>query len=108
MTIDPKFLILILGMAAVTYVPRWFPLFFFSRRSLPRRLEIWLDFVPAAVLGALILPALVTSGEPRHLDLFRRELMVAIPTLLIALKTGSMGAAVFSGMFLFWIAGKLT
>ena len=107
MTVDPKFLILILGMGIVTYLPRWFPLFFLSTRELPGWLRIWLDFIPAAVLAALILPALVTAGPVRHLDLTRPELIVAVPTLLFALKTRSMGATVLVGMALFWIAGKL-
>jgi branched-subunit amino acid transport protein len=105
--VDPKFLVLIIGMGAVTYLPRWFPLFFLSTRRLPQWLEVWLDFIPAAVLSALILPALVASGEPRHFDLFHRELIAAIPTFLFALKTRSMGGTVLVGMALFWLAGKI-
>jgi len=105
--VDPQYLVLLIGMGAVTYLPRWFPLFFLSKRRLPRWLEIWLDFIPVAVLSALILPALVASGEPRHLDLFRRELIVAIPTFLFALRTRSMGGTVLVGMALFWLAGRM-
>jgi branched-subunit amino acid transport protein len=107
-TVDPGLLFLIFAMGAATYLPRWFPLFFLSTRRLPPWVVLWLDFIPAAVLGALVVPALVTSGEPRHLDLLRRELIVAVPTFLFALKTKSMGGTVLFGMALFWAAGKLT
>ncbi len=65
----------------------------------------WLDLIPAAVLSALVLPALVTTGEPRHLDLLRPELLVAVPTFLFALKTRSLGGSVVLGMGLYWLLG---
>jgi branched-subunit amino acid transport protein len=60
------------------------------------------------VLAALVLPVLVTAGEPRHLNLVSKDLIVAIPTCFFALKTKSMGGTVLFGMALFWLAGKLT
>jgi branched-subunit amino acid transport protein len=106
MRVDPGFLILLVAMGLVTYIPRWFPLLFLSRKQLPSWLEAWLDFIPAAILSALILPELVTVGSPRHLAFFRPELIVAFPTLLFALKTRSLGGTVVLGMALFWLAGK--
>lgn len=107
MKVDPGMFLLIMAMGAVTYVPRWLPLFFLSRKRLPFRLQAWLDLIPVAILSALILPELVTTGNPRHLDLFRPELIVALPTLLFALKTRSLGGTVILGMALFWLTGKL-
>jgi len=95
--------LIVLGMGAVTFLPRWVPLFALSRRRLPDWILDWLDLIPAAVLSALVLPALVTSGEPRHLDLLRPELGVAIPTFLFALKTRSLGGSVLLGMGLYWL-----
>ena len=74
---------------------------------LPDWLVEWLDLIPAAILSALLLPLLVTTGEPRHLALFQPALLVAIPTLLFALKTKSLSGTIIVGMFLFWAAGKL-
>ena len=36
---------------------------FLSRRRLPPWLVVWLDFIPAAILSALILPTIVTTGN---------------------------------------------
>ncbi|MBN2514714.1 MAG: AzlD domain-containing protein [Deltaproteobacteria bacterium] len=102
---NTDYLVVFIGMGIVTYVPRWFPLAFLSRRQLPQWLIEWLDFIPAAILSALVLPCLVTAGDPRHLELFRHELLVAIPTFIFALKTRSLAGTVILGMFLFWLAG---
>ncbi|HNU86441.1 MAG TPA: AzlD domain-containing protein, partial [Syntrophales bacterium] len=105
MTTD--YFLLCLGMGLVTYVPRWAPLVALSQRSLPRWLEEWLDLIPAAILSALILPALVTAGEPRQLSLWNNDLLVAGPVFLFALRTRSLGGTVVVGMALYWLAGNV-
>ena len=102
---NPWLLFLVMGL--VTYVPRWAPLFFLTRWHMPGWLEAWLELIPAAILSALLMPELLTSGGPRHLDLLRPELFVAIPTLLFALKTKSMAGTVLLDMALFWAAGRV-
>ena len=104
---NSDYITLILGMGLVTYLPRWFPLFFLSRRHLPAVVEDWLELIPAAILSALLFPILVTAGEPRHLAMFQSELLVGIPTFLFAWKTRSLGGTVMVGMVLFWLAGQL-
>ena len=104
---DSAFLILVAGMGLVTFIPRWLPLAFLARRRLPTWFVEWLDLIPAAILSALLIPALVTGGAPRSLDLSRSELWVAVPTFLFALKTKSLGGTVLAGMVLFWIVGML-
>jgi branched-subunit amino acid transport protein len=105
---ETSFLTLVVGMGLVTFIPRWLPLALLARRRLPTWFVEWLDLIPAAILSALLAPALVTNESSRHLDLFRSELWVAVPTLLVALKTKSLGATVLAGMLLFWIVGLLT
>lgn len=100
------YLLLVIGMGIVTYLPRWVPLIFLSRRSLPEWLRQWLEFIPVAVLSALILPGLVTTGDPRHLQVFQPALLVAIPTTVFAWKTRSLAGTVIVGMSLYWAAGR--
>ncbi|MEW6333991.1 MAG: AzlD domain-containing protein [Thermodesulfobacteriota bacterium] len=95
---------IIIGMGIVTYLPRWLPLFFLTRYRLPPAMIEWLDVIPAAVLSALILPSIVTTGEPRHLDWFKPDLWVAFPTLAVALTTRSLAGTVVTGMLLHWLA----
>jgi len=100
------YLMLLFGMGFVTFIPRWIPLFFLSRRSLPPLVVEWLDLIPAAILSALLLPALVTTGEPLRFSLYLPQLWVAVPTFIFALWTRSLGGTVVSGMFLFWLVEK--
>ena len=102
-----EYIVLIAAMGAVTYLPRWLPLFFLTRRNLAGTFVAWLELIPAAILAALLLPALVTSGEPRTLDVFQPEMWVAIPTFLFAMWTKSLGGTVVVGMLLFWLQGKI-
>jgi len=105
--VSGEYLAVILGMGLVTFLPRWLPLVYLTKRNLPSWLVEWLDLIPAAILSALLLPELVTSGTPRTLDLSRPELLVAMPTFLFAIFTKSLGGTVVIGMLLFWLAGKL-
>lgn len=106
MTID-DYLLLLLGMGAVTFLPRWLPFILLARRSIPAWLFQWLQLIPAAILSALLLPELITAGIPRQMDLSRPELLVAVPTFLFALKTRSLGGTVVVGMGLYWAIGKI-
>jgi len=101
------YVIIVLAMGLVTYTPRWLPLFYLTQYSLPGWFKEWLSLIPAAILSALLLPELVTTGDPRHLDLLRPELWVAVPTFIFARLTQSLGGTVVVGMGLFWVAGKL-
>lgn len=103
---NDQYLIVVLCMGLVTYIPRWFPLFFLAQRRLPQWLIEWLDLIPVAILSALIFPDLFTAHDPRHLELLQIKSLVALPTLLFALKTRSLGGTVVAGMLLYWLAGR--
>lgn len=103
----PDYLLLLLGMGAVTYLPRWLPLFALAQRRLPQWLIDWLSLIPVAILSALLTPSLLTDSAPRALHFGKPELLAAIPTLLFALKTRSLGGTVLVGMGLFWAAKAL-
>ncbi|MCP4630336.1 MAG: AzlD domain-containing protein [bacterium] len=89
--VSGEYLAVIIGMGLVTFLPRWLPLVYLTKRNLPSRLVEWLDLIPAAILSALLLPELLTTGAPRTLDLLRPELAVAVPTFLFAIFTKSLG-----------------
>jgi branched-subunit amino acid transport protein len=104
---ETQYLLLIVGMGLVTYIPRYLPLFFLAQRALPHWLIEWLDMIPVAILSALVFSELFLSGSPRHLDLLQAKSLVAIPTFLVALRTRSLGGTVISGMILFWLAERI-
>jgi len=97
------YILLVLAMGAVTYLPRMLPLVVLSRRKLPGWFAEWLELIPPAILSALIAPALFAGSSPRALSLGKAELLAAIPTLLFALKTRSLAGSVVVGMLSYWL-----
>ena len=102
------YLFLFGGMGLVTYLPRSLPLLYLAHKKLPQWLIDWLSLIPVAVLSALLAPSLFADGVNRSFSLGKLELIVAIPTLLFALKTRSLGGTVLVGMLLYWLGGYLT
>jgi branched-subunit amino acid transport protein len=102
-----EIIMIIFGMGIVTYIPRWIPIFFLSGRRLAPWLMDWLDFIPVAILGALILPSLLTTGEPRHFEWGKTDLWAAIPTFIFSLSTKSLGGTVVVGMFTYWLLSRV-
>ncbi len=101
--LETEYILLIVAMGLVTYIPRWFPLFFLSQRRLPLWFIEWLDLIPVAILSSLIFSDLFVTGNPRQLEVLQLKSVVAIPTFLFALKTRSLGGTVIAGMVLFWL-----
>ena len=102
---ETEYFLTIFGMGLVTYIPRWIPLYFLSGKKLPRWFIDWLDLIPASIISALLIPALLVESETKRIDISRPELLVAIPTFLFALKTKSLGGTAVFGMFLYWLSG---
>jgi len=92
------YLLIILGMSLVTYIPRAFPLVVFSQRPIPALLQKWLSFVPIAILSALLGPSLLMPEGAWALTWTNKFLLAAIPTFIVALKTKSLVGTVVTGM----------
>ena len=101
------YMLLFAGMGLVTYIPRWLPLLYLSHKRLSQWLVDWLSLIPVAILTALLTPSLFANASPRTLDLTKPELLIAIPTFLVAWRTKSLGGPVIVGMLLYWLTGML-
>ena len=62
-----KTVLLIAGMAVVTYLPRLLPALFLDRFRFPPWFEKWLKSIPYAALGALIFPGILLVKEDQPL-----------------------------------------
>ena len=96
-------LLLILGMAAVTYIPRLLPLWLLSSKSLHPAFMRWLEMVPPAVLAALLAPSLFLQknaggAEKLFFSTDNLFLLAALPTFLVAYTTKSFFGTVAAGM----------
>lgn len=67
------------AMAVATYIPRCAPLLIFKKRIQSRFIRSFLEYIPFAALGAMILPAILYSVP---------ELWAAAAGTLVALVLG--------------------
>jgi branched chain amino acid efflux pump len=95
---------LVLGMAAVTLLPRFIPLAFFNKRPMPARLERFLHYMPTAIMAAIVFPALFSSISG-GLVFEPRLLLAALPVFLFSIKTKNLWGAVILGMASYWALG---
>ncbi|MCG8350843.1 MAG: AzlD domain-containing protein [Chloroflexales bacterium] len=90
----------ILGMAVATFAIRAIPLLV-MRGELASWLQRWLATVPVAVFVALIVPPLVTTGDPLVFSI-GPALPAGIAGALIAWRTRNVLLTIGVGMATFW------
>ena len=100
-------LLLILGMAVVTFATRYPVLAWFSTRPLPERFKTALAFVPAAVLTAIIAPAVLAPNGSVQISLSNAALFAGFAAVLISWRTKNLLATIVGGMALYWLWGAL-
>ncbi|MFP4070461.1 MAG: AzlD domain-containing protein [Desulfovibrionales bacterium] len=88
----------ILGMAVVTAGPRIIPLLALKSRSLSPLLTRWLGFVPAAVLAAMLAPALLLNEAGFDFSFANLFFWASLPVFALALRTKSLFGSVLLGM----------
>jgi branched-subunit amino acid transport protein len=88
----------ILGMAMVTYLPRLLPFLTLKSRTLTPAATRWLGFVPAAVLSAMLVPALLLKDAHAEAGLEHLFLWASLPVFLLAVRTRSLFGSVVLGM----------
>ncbi|MDR4945689.1 AzlD domain-containing protein [Neobacillus cucumis] len=90
--------LIILGTALVTFFPRVLPIAILSRIELPEWAMRWLNYVPIAVMAALVGQELIMPNgklEPLQNNL---ELIAALPAFIIAIVTRSLLGTVVAGI----------
>lgn len=94
-------------MMLVTYLPRVLPVWYLAGRQLPRAVEVWLRYVPPAVLAAMLLPGLLMPDGTLQINFTNLFLLAAVPAFIIAWKTRNLFAPVLTGMALVALARLL-
>jgi len=95
---DTDILFMILGVSAVSLLPRMLPVALLSRWDFPRLLQKWLSFVAPAVLGGLA--AISVLAPQGYIDLRVANIYIwsAIPTFIIAIKYRSLFYTLLMGI----------
>ncbi|WP_066251355.1 AzlD domain-containing protein [Neobacillus drentensis] len=90
--------LIILGSALVTFIPRVLPIAILSRVELPEWTMRWLNYVPIAVMAALVgQELLMPNGKLKPLQ-NNLELIAALPAFIIAIVTRSLLGTVVAGI----------
>ena len=102
-------IVMILGMAAVTFGLRYPVLALVSRIQLPESILSALKFVPPALLSAIILPEIFIPDGSFQIDLRNSELVASMFAVLIARRTKNLMLTIILGIMVFlgwrWVVG---
>lgn len=101
----PEIMVIILSMAVVTFIPRFLPLAFMSRMKVPKRVGIFLEYVPVAVLAALVFPAVFTATDG-GLGFEPKLLLSSGVVLIFSYRIRNLWGAVVLGMAVYWALGS--
>jgi branched-subunit amino acid transport protein len=95
--------LLVAGMALVTFAIRYPVLALLGKIPLPEPVFRALRYVPAAVLTAIIIPAVVIGHDSRlDLNLTNAYLVAGVVSALVAWRTRSLLLTIVLGMLALW------
>ena len=97
-------LLLIFGMAIVTFIPRFVPMVFLSRWAISERIKIGLGYIPVAILSAIVFPILFFDGEGTF-GIQPQFLLSAAFVFAFTWKVKSLWGSVVLGMLIYWGLG---
>jgi branched-subunit amino acid transport protein len=89
--------LIIIGSGIVTLLPRVTPLVFLNNVKLKKSVINWLNYIPVAVLSALLAQELLLSNGQISI-LNNEKLLAALPTFLVAILTRSLLGTVVVGV----------
>jgi len=98
--------VLVVGVA--TFAIRYSFIFLFGRiDGVPSRIESGLRFVPAAVLAALVAPAIVDPGPTVAATILDDRLLAGAVAAVVAWYTDNMFATIAVGLLALWAVGAV-
>lgn len=102
MTTSLSMLLLMIGCAIVTWLPRVIPFMLVRNVKLPDVMLKWLSYIPICILSALVLESLFHS-EDNMVTLDWLNVLAFIPTLIVAIYTKSLFKTVIVGVLIMTI-----
>jgi len=96
---------LILGMMLVTFGTRYPIMALLSKHPLPDQFKLALEYVPPAVLVAIIVPEVLAPNGELFLSLSNNALAASLTAVLISLRTKNLLLTIVGGMAVYWVWG---
>lgn len=107
MEVNSYIILIIIGSGIVTLLPRVIPLVFLNNVKLKKEVINWLNYIPVAILSALLAEELLLSNGQISI-LNNEKLLAALPTFLVAILTKSLLGTVVVGVISMLIIGNIT
>ncbi|MCJ7838719.1 MAG: AzlD domain-containing protein [Burkholderiales bacterium] len=101
------FLLLILGLALTSFIPRASFILLFARWPAPALLRRALRYVPAAVFSAILVPGFVLTAGSVHIALDNPRLLAGILAGIVAWRTRNTLVTIVTGMLALHLFGYL-
>ncbi len=98
-----RLLIIMLGMAVITYAIRLSFFFLQDRVRIPTGFQQALRFAPAAVLMGLVAPSILFRDGILALNWGNERLLAAVLAGLVAWRTGNILLTIAGGMVALWL-----
>lgn len=95
--------LIILGMGLITFLLRFSFIALLDKITLPPMVERGLQYVPAAVFSALIVPALVYNNNELYLSPFNPRLLAGLIAAVVAWRTRNILLTIAVGMVSLWL-----
>ena len=89
-------LIVIVIAAIAAFIPRYFPMRFFTNRKIPLWFNEWMKYVPISLFTALVVKSFVPFG---HVS----QILAAVIVMIVAYFTRSMAVSVIGGLAAVWL-----
>ncbi|WP_373842137.1 AzlD domain-containing protein [Limosilactobacillus sp.] len=98
-------IIVIIFAGCAAFIPRYFPILFFSSRKIPQWFNEWMKYVPVSLFTALVVKNIfVTTAGYRFVPLSHvDQIIAALIVMVIAYFTRSMSISVITGLVAVWI-----
>lgn len=94
-----QFLILIVGMAIVTFVPRFLPILLLSKKEISPSFSRWMSFIPVSIFAALVASDLFFwEGSFSLQPVENIKLIPSVLVLIVAYKTKSLLWSMITGV----------
>ena len=93
-----EILLIIIGMALVTFATRFSCVALLKQTGMPEWLERWLKHIPTAILTALIVPALVLPKGQIDISFGNHYLIAGVIAALVAYKSRNITVTLALGM----------
>lgn len=95
---EKEIIITIALMSVVTLIPRLMPAWILGNKTYPRRMVLWLKYIPVAVISSLLAPELFLRDQKFDISWSNQYFWVALPTFIVGLKTKNLFYTILTGM----------